>query len=141
MNRSCEKKENDILHLLRIFFYYSVVDDFKIVKNLPNITHWNLDDGYEFDKKTNEYPFRTSSFGNGENMIKFSTSAKDLMNECKRVDGFRISLDIPGQVPFEFSRTIPTSKYSRIKIKAKLDVTSKLAKDYEPRDRPCYFMS
>lgn len=125
-----------------------MADDLKTVKDLPNITRWNLDDGYETVQKNNdEYPrrvFGTSLVSNKGSMLQILTAAEDLTKECKKIDGFGISVNLPGEVPisneyFTLPMSIPLLEVSRIKIKPKVIFTSDDVRKYNPNRRYCYY--
>lgn len=48
-----------------------MTDDYMIVKNNPNVLHWNFEDGYDSDVCETEYPRRIFNAKHGTGLVLF----------------------------------------------------------------------
>ena len=49
----------------------SMTDDYMIVKNNPNVFHWNFEEGYDDDACETEYPRRIFNAKHGTGLVLF----------------------------------------------------------------------
>lgn len=112
-----------------------------IARTNRNVSHWNLEDGYEIETNGKEYPIRASN-PNGFFSIVLSTSIQNRQSECNGVvQGFKLSLNVPGEaadLPLYGYQAL-LSEICRIMIKPTLTTTSKGLSKYEPKQRGCFF--
>ena len=117
------------------------------VTNNPDVTKWNLQDGYD-DSEINgaeTYPYRV--FGAGARAGLFALlrlSEQDLEYLCRGpVQGFKILLHTPGEVP-QVSKhyfRVPLLQEVLVSVKPQMITTSEGLRHYEPNRRQCYFNS
>src|SRR3978361_10704 len=71
-----------------------------IVKNNPNVSHWNPENGYDDRSHDEEYPIRVKNF-NGKTVfgIHFTNLRRDLENHCRGYDqGYKLVITPPGEM-------------------------------------------
>lgn len=112
-----------------------------IVNNNRNVSHWNLESGYESGYSEIGYPIRASN-PNGFFDIGLVTNVENRQVKCRgAVQGFRLSLTVPGeavQLP-PYGLQAHFSEMCRIWMKPKLTTTSDGLRKYKPSRRGCYF--
>lgn len=112
-----------------------------IVKSNPNVSHWNLENGYDDGFNGSGYPLRIF---NARQEVMVRLYEEDLEYMCRGpIHGFKLFLHTPGQVlkTSRHSFRIPLSEVAEISINPKLITTSEELRDYEPNQRKCYFSS
>lgn len=115
-----------------------------IAKNSPNISQWNLHDGYgnSFDK--NVYPIRVFNARKGGTLIiSLRVYKHDLEYLCRRDQGFKLILHTPGEVVKMSHQTfhVHVLKDTEVMIKPKYTITSQGLREYPPKQRNCFFSS
>lgn len=80
---------------------FSVIPDVKIVKNNPNISHWDIEYGYENKTKGSSYPLRIFNAKPG---AALRASLRRFIKDCMTLydpgdAGFKIYLHMPGEMP------------------------------------------
>lgn len=112
------------------------------VRYRPNISEWDKENGYNAKANRHSYPIRVfSAKRNGalRLVLTYRTENKDI--HCRRIAGFRIFLNTPGEVlssrqtPIE----ITPSENSNIFIKPKMIIASNDLRSYSPEQKECYF--
>lgn len=110
----------------------------------PTIHRWNSEFGYNETKNdcSQDYPRRVFSAGfqagiNVENTIPY----KDFDNLCRSIEGFKVSLHSPTDVP-RLSKNffhISLDKLALVSVKPQMITTSPELRNYDPNQRKCYF--
>lgn len=115
-----------------------------IVKNKPNITNWNWDDGYKAKISKNEYPMRVGDPGRLAGLeLSLASRKQDHTIFCTAYEGFLVILSSPGTL-FETSLTQFHAYYSvdiLVSVEPKLTITSDILRSYDPDQRECFFSS
>lgn len=120
--------------------------DLMTVKGNAKAKNWNLENGYDksipVDPKT--YPYRV--FGGGDQLglagilILFEQNQEHV---CRPMQGFKITLHMPGDVP-QVSKNyirVPPLQEVLISVKPNMFKTSEGLRDYDPNKRQCFFDS
>lgn len=115
------------------------------IKNSPNVSHWNLEDGYKNGFDENSYPIRVSEFGRNAGLeIQFNVHENEFGYRCKGNDqGFKAIFTMPGDSLklSQNSLRIPLEEDVRVSIKPKLVITSNGLRNYSPIQRQCFYQS
>lgn len=115
------------------------------VKNNPNITNWNFEDGYQKTTSTiRDYPnriFNAKQFAGFYSVLQLFIY--DMQYVCDLFDGFKLTLTTPGETrkSTTYYFQIILSEQTEIFIKPKLITTSKSLRRYSPNQRQCFFNS
>lgn len=118
----------------------------KIVRNNPNATDWNLENGYEANSKMLDYPFRVYDSRLDAALVLFlDIHEKDFEIICNLdfSQGFRVYLSAPGDELkfFENYFQIELLEESVITLKPKFTTASQTLRKYNPNHRKCFFNS
>lgn len=132
----CQKCHSSLLRM--------VPEMLTITKN-PNVSHWNLENGYDDGFNGNGYPLRVFNARRDAALrVMVHLSIHDLEYMCTGpIHGFKVVLHTPGQV-LKISRhsfRIPLADVAEILIKPKLIITSNELRNYDPNERKCFFSS
>ena len=116
-----------------------------VVTGNRNVTHWSLENGYDYGFHTDEYPIRLSDIGGrGRSSVTLSTDKRNFEYQCNRFGGgFKLILTPPGEV-LKMSRNnfrIHLKKDNIIFFGTKLTTTSDGLRRYTPDQRRCFFQS
>lgn len=115
------------------------------VKENPNISQWNSEDGYEIGVNDDCYPMRIfNSKPSGALKLFLQQIIEDLPFKCHRLNtGFQVFINLPGEVPGMSGLVfqIPTDEVVQISIRAKLITTSSGLRIYKTSQRQCFFNS
>ena len=127
--------------LKHLYFLNRIAPEMLILDKKPNISSWNLDDGYT--ENSNPYPLRTVIASSERNLIlKSTTSHHEYEYQCRGFyQGYNLILTTPGET-LKSSRNsfrVPLSEKSTIAIKPKLTITSDGLRNYEPNQRQCFY--
>lgn len=125
-------------------FTFRVVPSTMVNKNDQNASHWNLEQGYRKDFTDNEYPVRVFQSGRKGalelTLIGFKEDSNLLCH--KNFQGFYLysylaseAFTLKNILEIEFSEDIT------IAIKPKVTTTSKGLRNYDPKQRGCFFNS
>lgn len=131
------------------FFWYlnfRAISDLLTVRNNPNVSHWNIEDGYELNvNESTVYPYRVFTVSTTDTLNTILVSIKnDRPDICHRhAQGFRLSLHSPDEVPDTSDDYIfiPTEGEVHISIKPNMITTSNEVRKYSPEKRGCLFRS
>lgn len=117
----------------------------KIVKNNPNISHWDFENGYDDGSHENEYPIRVSDKNDIHfSQIFLSNFEKDFESQCRGFGrGFKLVLTPPGEVVKISSKQfgLYPSRENAVRITPKLVKTSEGLRKYTPIERQCFYQS
>lgn len=115
----------------------------KTVNSNPNITHWNLENGYETGALQNSYPIRVFNAKQGAALaVTLNLFTEDIEYLCAGIiNGFKVILTTPGETRKASARYFDaiTSEKAEILIKPKLTTTSEKLRGYKPNQRQCFF--
>lgn len=123
---------------------FSMVDEVKIVKNNPNIAHWDPDNGYTSAvHQRNTYPRRVfNSRIDGSLVVFAQLFAEDIEYICSGpVHGFKVILSTPGD-SLKRSRQsfrVPLLQQVVVRVRPKVILTSDELRNFEPNQRKCYY--
>lgn len=114
-------------------------------KNVSNISHWSLENGYADGARQRDYPIRVFHAQRNAALHFFLQIYKqDLEYICRGfLKGFKAYLHAPGEVLREswpYFR-IPLLDQIEVSIKPTLITTSNGLRQYRPDQRQCYFES
>lgn len=114
-------------------------------KNVSNISHWSLENGYTDGARQRDYPIRVFHAQRNAALHFFLQIYKqDLEYICRGfIKGFKLFLHTPGEVLGEswpYFR-IPLLDQIEVSIKPTLITTSNGLRQYRPNQRQCYFES
>ena len=115
-----------------------------VLKDRPNISYWNLDDGYAQTSEMmhDPYPERLDYASSKMNLDLTFTVPKQLFEyQCGGVyQGFKVILSMPGET-LKMSRNsirVPLGGITSILLEPRLITTSQGLRDYEPNQRQCF---
>ena len=116
--------------------------ELKISTNNPNISHWNLDNGYDTTTaEENEYPIRIFSAKSIHLIVIAWIFNNDVGLVCE-AEGFQIGLTVPGDsVRFLDTVYMEMMQFIDVNIKPRMIITSNNLRDYSPNQRQCFFDS
>lgn len=113
----------------------------KIVNTNRNVSHWNLENGYDSGNSEVGYPIRASN-PTGFFDIGLVTNIEHRQVECRgAVQGFRLNLNVPGEaveLP-SYGLQAHFSEMCRIWMRPKFTTTSEGLRKYNPDHRGCFF--
>ncbi|XP_031627361.1 pickpocket protein 28-like [Contarinia nasturtii] len=119
----------------------------KRVTNIPKMSAWSLDNGYEVNSNGSEYPLRMFGSGQNNNLNMILSSDKqdnDFMCDSGQ-EGYIVMLDMPGESATRTQERIrfiaPQSESIKIRIEPKLTDTSNGLSNYKPAHRQCFYQS
>lgn len=130
----------------RFFLQSRVPSVLKTVRDNPNATHWNLEDGYQSnDNASDLYPYRVFGSGMRDSLIASLGISLEVSHRfCSEfAPGFRLSLHMPDdlpRLPNDFIH-IPPDQDVYISIKPNVIATSDSLRSYAPHARGCFFKS
>lgn len=113
------------------------------VNGNPNVSHWNLENGYDEMANDEAYPIRVFNARHGAALVIFlRLYEQDLEYLCRgAIQGFKVILHTPGQILKTLRHTfrVPLSEEAEIWITPKLITTSDELRSYTPDERKCFF--
>lgn len=126
-------------------FNHRIASELLTVRCNPNITNWNIEDGYQSDVNESEaYPYRVfdSSMHNAMTLV-LSITVDNSFRLCTFGVGFIIALHMPDEKVDIYKNSIymPSEQHGSISIKPRVTVTSEGLRSYSPQVRGCYFRS
>lgn len=151
----------------RVTLFVSRMAPKMLVKDNPNISHWNLENGYENGWSEHDYPLRVFNARQGAALVLcLNIFEENLEYVCKgpiqgkffcvswnvianwyqliaTKKGFKIILSAPGEI-IKMSRhsfRVPLLEQADISIIPKLTYTSEELRSYKPSQRQCFFNS
>ncbi|XP_055321028.1 pickpocket protein 28-like [Sitodiplosis mosellana] len=114
-----------------------------IAKRNPNISQWNLEEGYEIGVNDDCYPMRIfNAKPTGALTLFLQLVTENLSFKCQRLNsGFQVFITLPGEVPGMSGLVfqIPSDEVVQISIRAKSITTSDGLRIYKPSQRQCFF--
>lgn len=114
------------------------------MRDNPNATHWNVEDGYQTNVNEGElYPNRVFS-KTGSIRMKAELQIDKAFGVCNELfDGFKLSIHMPDELPKFDSNfiLIPAQFNAYILVKPKRIDTSEGLRQYAPHTRGCFFKS
>lgn len=120
-----------------------MVSELQIVKDRPNVSHWNRDSGYIARTNTSPYPIRV--FNSNQDLglnVYMRLLEKDMEFLCgSKIHGFRVILSMPGET-LQMSKSsfrIPTLEEATVSIMPKMIKTSKHLRSYDSNLRKCFY--
>ncbi|KAK4873973.1 hypothetical protein RN001_013333 [Aquatica leii] len=120
------------LHVEKIF------DDSK--SNNTKARQWSLDKGYSINATLDTYPRRTTLPGVKSGFqIDLYVNDNDLDYTCREIQGFKVSLHHPGEIPdlVNYFR-VPLDQVVVAAVKPNMITTSDDLVNYDPHIRQCY---
>lgn len=129
-------------NILKFFYFLNRISpEMLILDTKPNISSWNLDDGYT--ETSNPYPLRTVIASSDRNFIlKLATSNYEYEYQCRGFyQGYNLILTTPGETLKQSRNSfrVPLSEKTKIAIKPILTITSDGLRNYEPNQRQCFY--
>lgn len=118
-----------------------------VVNDNPNVTHWDLQNGYTTEGAWNDdsYPMRVfNAKPAGALSVELQLFTEDLGFKCHNLNsGFQAFIHLPGEISSmsRLSFQIPPHEEVKIALKATLITTSDGLLMYKPNQRQCYFDS
>lgn len=108
-----------------------------------NVSHWNIDNGYDEGINNGNYPFRMYNAKKGAGLsVALALFERDLEYICRGpIQGFKLILSTPGdviQMTRQFFR-VPLAEMVEISIRPKLITTSDDLRTYSSDQRKCFF--
>lgn len=108
-------------------------------------SNWDMEEGYDFPKDTEPYPFRIFGTGKGASFsILLRVFNQDIDYLCGGpIQGFEISFHAPNERPYIWRKPfqITLGRSAIFTINPSLIITSPNVRDYTPNERQCYFNS
>lgn len=119
-------------------------DEVKIVKNNPNVAHWNPDTGYTSSRhQQNTYPRRVfNSRLDGSLYFHPQLLKQDIEYICSGpVHGFKVMLSTPGDSVKQSRQTfrVPLLQQVIVRVRPKVILTSDELRNFDPNERNCYY--
>ncbi|XP_055319537.1 pickpocket protein 28-like [Sitodiplosis mosellana] len=121
-----------------------VIPELLTVRFNPNVSHWNMEDGYELSvNESTVYPYRVFTVSQRDTLHTIlHTIVNDKPDLChKHAQGFRLSLHSPDEVPETSDDYIfvPIEGEVHISVKPNMIATSNGLRKYSPEKRGCFF--
>lgn len=127
----------------KIKLFFSMAPGMMNVNQTQNITHWNIETGYQNEPTQMEYPIRVYNAEYRAGLtLSLQMFKKDLEYAChQRGLGFILILTAPGETVITMRNSFRVSLLDDIRfaVLPKITTTSNGLRNYTPNKRRCFF--